>query len=472
MLLTLTTNHFPATDLGYLLHKRPDRFQTFKSSFGAVHVYYEVANEEICTACLLLDVDPIGLIRKSNPNQPAAFALENYVNDRPYACSSFMSVAISEVFSSALNGACNKRPELVDIAMRFAAKLDVLVCSGGERFIRQIFEPLGYEVQVEQHAIDSHFPEWGEGNVYSVQIQAVKVLSELLSQLYVLIPVLDNDKHYYVSEQEIEKLLVRGKGWLASHPLKDVIVRRYLKHQIGLQKEAHRKLADKTLGASTAFDGESLPALRPVEPLEEPLQLNELRYESVLKALEKSNATHVLDLGCGEGKLLKRLVERRRFQRATGVDFSLRALEIATRRLRVEQMNERQRERVQLLQGSALYRDSRFRGYDAILAVEVIEHIELNQLPMFEHVVFGDALPEFVIITTPNQEFNQVWPTLPAGSMRHSGHKFEWTRNDFQCWAKEVAHKYQYTVDFEGIGESHPEFGTPTQMAVFTRNWN
>lgn len=104
MLLTVSTTHRPANDLGYLLHKHPDKFQSFELSFGKAHVFYPVLDEDRCSACLMLDVDTVGMVRGKNPDQ--SFLLGQYVNDRPYAASSFLSVAIAQVFGSALQGRC------------------------------------------------------------------------------------------------------------------------------------------------------------------------------------------------------------------------------------------------------------------------------------------------------------------------------------------------------------------------------
>src|SRR5690349_1029846 len=188
MLLTITTTHRPATDLGYLLHKNPARAQSFALGFGQVHVFYPEATEERCTAALLLDVDPVGLVRKDHG---AGFTLDQYVNDRPYVASSFLSVAIAQVFGSALAGRSKERPELAEAPLPFEARLAVLPCRGGEAFLRRLFEPLGYAVAVTRHPLDERFQEWGEGPYYTVTLRADCRLRDLLTHLYVLIPVLD-----------------------------------------------------------------------------------------------------------------------------------------------------------------------------------------------------------------------------------------------------------------------------------------
>src|SRR5438445_12584518 len=125
MLLTLTTTHRPANDLGFLLHKHPERFQSFDLSFGKAHVYYPEAGTERCTACLLLAVDSVGMVRGKSADQ--SFLLAQYVNDRPYTASSFMSVAIAQVFGSALQGRCKDRPELATTPIPLTGRTDNLM---------------------------------------------------------------------------------------------------------------------------------------------------------------------------------------------------------------------------------------------------------------------------------------------------------------------------------------------------------
>src|SRR5213595_3947654 len=216
MLLTITTTHRPANDLGFLLHKHPERFQSFDMSFGKVHVYYPEVSAERCSACLLLDVDAVGMVRRKNAG--ASFLLAQYVNDRPYAASSFMSVAISQVFGSALQGRCKDRPELAQTPIPLSARIDVLPVRGGDPFLRGVFEPLGYEVEAVRCPLDERFPEWGESPYFAVEVRKTTTLADLLTHLYVLIPVFDGKKHYFVGEDEIEKLLAKGEGWLAAHP--------------------------------------------------------------------------------------------------------------------------------------------------------------------------------------------------------------------------------------------------------------
>ncbi|WP_141327115.1 3' terminal RNA ribose 2'-O-methyltransferase Hen1 [Myxococcus sp. AB025B] len=467
MLLTLSTTHSPATDLGYLLHKSPHKPQSFDVSFGTAHVFYPEATEQRCTAALLLEVDPVALVRERKGPSGDGGALEQYVNDRPYVASSFLSVALSRVFGAALSGRSRERPELATRALPLTARLSVLPCRGGEPFLRRLFEPLGYSVTATRHALDETVPEWGPSRYFTVTLQADKPLSDLLSHLYVLVPVLDDDKHYWVTEDEIDKLLRHGEGWLASHPEREVITRRYLRHQRSLAREAMSRLLE---GEDTGVTDAAETARDEAEAtLERRVSLDEQRREAVLTALVEQGAASVVDVGCGEGKLLRALLQERRFTRITGMDVSTRALEVAAERLKLERLPDLQRQRIQLLQGSLLYRDARLSGHDAATVVEVIEHLEPPRLTAFERVLFEWARPGVVVLTTPNAEYNVRFEGLAPGAFRHKDHRFEWTRAQFESWARRQAERFGYGVRFVPVGTLDAEVGAPTQMAVFTR---
>jgi 3' terminal RNA ribose 2'-O-methyltransferase Hen1 len=458
MLLTITTTHQPATDLGYLLHKNPARSQSFNLGFGQVHVFYPEAGDERCTAALLLDVDPVALVRKDGGG-----ALDQYVNDRPYVASSFLSVAINGVLGSALAGRSKERPNLAETAIPLEAMIAALPARGGEPVLRTLFEPLGYSVTVEAHPLDPQFPDWGSSPYYTVRLRATVRLSDLLTHLYVLVPVLDDEKHYWVGDEEVEKLLRYGEGWLAAHPQRELIATRYLKRRHGLVRAALARLvtAEETDEATEAGDAEEAA-------VEKPISLHTQRLAAVVAALKATGANRVLDLGCGEGRLIEGLLKEPQFKEIVGMDVSPRALEIAKQHLHLDR-NPQKQSRVTLMQGSLLYRDDRLAGFEAAAVVEVIEHLDAPRLAAFERAVFGAARPRTVVITTPNAEYNVRWPTLPAGRFRHRDHRFEWTRAEFQAWAEGVAAAYGYTVAFAPLGPDDAEVGAPSQMATFTR---
>ena len=346
-----------------------------------------------------------------------------------------------------------------------SARLDVLSVRGGEGFLRRVFEPLGYVVEAIRCPLDEQFPEWGESSYFSVTIQKTATLAELLTHLYVLIPVFDNRKHYWIGDEEMEKLLTKGEGWLATHPEKHEITRRYLKFQPSLFREALARLIQEEEPAS----GEEELAEAAFDELELPLSLNEQRHGVVLATLRNSGAKRVLDLGCGEGKLLRELLREKQFEEILGMDVSIRSLEIAQERLKMDRLPTQQAERIRLIHGSLMYRDKRLEDFDAAAVVEVIEHLDPPRLSAFERVLFEFAKPGLVALTTPNREYNVKWEMLGGGEFRHSDHRFEWTRQEFQDWANGIATRFGYAVRFSGIGAEDEILGTPTQMGVFTR---
>jgi 3' terminal RNA ribose 2'-O-methyltransferase Hen1 len=466
MLLTITSTQPPATDLGYLLHKNPARVQTFDLAFGQAHVFYPEVNDERCTVALLLDIDPVGLVRDRRGPAGNGGLLAQYVNDRPYVASSFLSVAIAQVLRNALIGQSKERPELAETLLPLTARISVLPCRGGEEVLRKLFEPLGYLVRATHHVLDEKFPEWGESTYYTVELEATCRLRDLLTHLYVLIPVLDDEKHYWVGNDEVEKLLRRGEGWLASHPEKEQIVRRYLKYQRPLARAALAQLTvDETVDPEEAAEAHAIAE----DALEEKISLNTQRIGSVLAVLRQSGAKRVIDLGCGEGRLLRALLTDKSFTEIYGMDVSYRSLEMARERMHFDRLPPRQQERIKLMQGSLTYRDDRLAGFDAATVIEVIEHLDPPRLSAFERVLFEYARPAVVVVTTPNAEYNVKFEDLPVGKLRHHDHRFEWGRDEFRDWAGKISARFGYAVRLLPVGPEDTAVGAPTQMGVFTR---
>lgn len=461
MQLKITTTHSPATDLGYLLSKHPDRHQEFELAFGRAHVFYPEASAQRCCVALVLDVDPVGLVRGRGEGDGP---LTQYVNDRPYTASSFLAVAIAQVLGSAMAGSSKARPELAAAALPLEAEVPVLRCRAGAGKVRACFEPLGYAVELQPLPLDECFPDWGESRYFRLQLRATVRLCELLQHLYVLLPALDGDKHYYVGRDEVQKLADKGGDWLAVHPERDWILANYLKRQRSLVREALGKLLAEPEEEVEAGEREKEVG---EQQLERALSLNERRMAAVEDVLLHSGAGSVLDVGCGEGRLLGRLLEQRQFRSILGIDVSAVSLERAAERLKLDRLAPMQRARIDLQQGSLTYRDARMEGFDAACAIEVIEHIDASRLGAFERTLFEFAKPQMVVVTTPNAEYNVRFPSLAAGAMRHRDHRFEWTRAEFQQWAQGVCERHGYTVEFAPIGDVDPELGPPTQMGVF-----
>lgn len=456
MLLTISSTANKASELGYLLHKHPDKLQTVDLSVGKAHIFYPESSDSKTTVALLLDIDPIDLVRGKRNFSGKGFALGQYVNDRPYVASSFMSVALSKAFSTAMNGQCNKRPDLLNKAIPLEVKISVLPApKGGERLIRNLFEPLGYSVNLERHELDEHFPKWGDSKYYTLELKHHLLLKDLLSHLYVLIPALDNDKHYFISKNEVEKLLEKGGKWLQQHPAKELIVQRYLINLRSLTRSALEQLEEGDANEQITIQKEKRESL------------HQLRIRTVFDKIVETGAKSVLDLGCGEGKLMRLFIKNKQFEKISGMDVSYSSLVKCKERLHWEEMSPKQKERIDLFQGALTYRDKRLDGFDAAAIVEVIEHLDLDRLRSFERVVFEFAKPKTVVITTPNAEYNVLYENLEAETMRHSDHRFEWTRKEFKDWASAVAQRNNYSVQILPIGEEDKNHGAPSQMAIF-----
>ena len=459
MLLTITTTRTPATDLGYLLHKHPDRLQTFDTAAGAAHVFYPEATAGRCTAALLLEVDPIALVRGKTKTSDGELA--QYVNDRPYAASSMLAVALKEAFRTALTGRCDARPELAQSSIPLAIGVPALRCKGGPALAQAVFEPLGWTVETTSEPLQP--AEWGPSNYLDLRLTGEVRLADALNHLYVLLPVLDDAKHYWVSTEEVDKLIRAGGDWLAGHPEKELITRRYLSHQKRLTRSALARLAEADDTEPEELDN----AVADDEDTRRPLAVQ--RRDAILAILRRLGTKRVGDFGCGSGVLTKALLAEKHIERIVAVDVSARALQIAARNLNLDRMPDRQRERLSIFQSALTYRDDRLAGLDAAVLMEVIEHVDPERLPALERATFGFAAPAAVLVTTPNAEYNPQFATLAEGARRHPDHRFEWTRAQFTEWAQQAASTHGYQVRFLPVGPEHPDAGPPTQLAVFTK---
>ena len=472
MLLTISTTHQPATDLGFLLHKNPGRHHVAEFGFGTAHVVYPEATDERCSAAVLVDIDPVGLVAGRHPAAASRFALAHYVNDRPYAASSFLSVALGRLFGTAMSGRSKERQELADRPIPLEASLPVVPCRGGQDLARRLFEPLGYAVEARALPLDPRFPEWGASRYLALRIAATVRLRNLLEHLFVLLPVLDDDKHYWVGADEVGKLLRRGGEWLAAHPEHDLITRRYLRHDQRLTRAALAALfaddaadpdrSDQEQDAGRGGGGAAgEPARAPPDRgawrdhrQRRPQRARpRLRFRQAARRAGQG-ARAAADRGAG------RLAPRPGGGRTTAPHSTA--------------WRPGSGSGCELLHGSLTYRDSRLHGFDAAAVVEVIEHLDPPRIVAFEKVVFGHARPETVILTTPNAEYNALLTGLPAGSFRHGDHRFEWTRPQLRAWAEGVAARYGYRAELSGIGPQGTgpggaDLGCPTQLAVFRR---
>lgn len=511
MLLTVTLTGPQAGVLGHLLHKHPERVQTFELPVGRATVFYpesatsddesvlsiepgrksrparrgRESSDDRTTVALLLETDPVGMVKR-RLKQRDGLSLTDYVTDRPYAASSMLAVALGRVFSTALNGRSDSHPEQAASPLPLELRIPAVPGRGGSEpagdgLIRRLFEPLGWQVR-SCEAPYGPDGSWGRAPYLDVTLTGSVRLAGALSQLYILLPVLDDAKHYWVSPDEVDKLLRRGEGWLKDHPERELIVRRYLRSRRSFVEDATARLnalddlepdeADPADDPQGVFDAPTSGVQPQCGELGEaggirtPLKVH--RLNTVMGVVHEIGAHRVVDLGCGEGYYLRALLEDPAITEVIGVDVSPRVLEYAERRLGLDRRSDHQRAKLTLRQSSVTYRDDALAGFDAILLIEVIEHLEPDRIASLESSVFGAARPGHVIVTTPNREYNRVFE-LPEGRLRHPDHRFEWTRPEFTAWAERVAATHGYRVEFRTVGDIDPDAGSPTQLAVFTQ---
>ena len=477
----------PATDLGFLLHKHPDRVHTTTVAGGTAHVVYPVATPTECSVALLLEVDPVALARGGR-GVPEAFTLGQYVNDRPYSASSLLAVALGAVFRTAMGARCATRPDLLDVRWPLTVHVPAMPARGGADLVRRLFEPLGWDVDARPVPLDVTVPTWGDSSFVEAHLRGELTVAQALTHLYVLLPVLDDAKHYWVGPDEVDKLLRAGAGWLGGHPEQGLISHRYLAHRRALVASAVARLAEVDDAPAEALDNAVPPedatggptgggagdAVGDASEAPARVPLVRLRHEAVLAAVASSRARRVVDWGCGSGVLIARLLDLPDVTEVVGVDVSPRALELAARRLHLDRppvgtTAERRHARVSLLQSSLTYADARLTGYDAAVLMEVVEHLDAERLPALEHAVLGAARPATVVLTTPNAEYNVRYEGLAPGAFRHADHRFEWTRAQFAAWTRRLGERYGYAVELRGVGDDHPDLGTPTQLALLVR---
>jgi 3' terminal RNA ribose 2'-O-methyltransferase Hen1 len=441
MIITIIARGSGCQSLSHLLHKHPGKVYQSELPFGLARVFYPKYGEAECRVVLAVDLDNVEAVRGG-----ADWALGKYVSDRPYTASSLLCVAISKVFRSAVAGKCLKDPPLVEQELDLEFQLPAVKVS--EEMCLKLFGPLGYRIQVGRGPSEDGGGEWEAGGCVWLVGRKTGLVRDLLNHLLVLIPAMDHGKHYWVEEGEVDKLLTQGKGWLEDHPQRDFIVRTCLKKQGKLIRDFDNRIQLRANQNQACGKRD----------------LHSVRLDTVLRKIFEFAPSSVVDLGCGEGKFLTKLLEETNIPKISGMDVSTRAIGALSEKL--DRYYCQHRGRARLFAGSLVYRDIRIAGFDAAVMIEVIEHIDPERLHAVETAVFGDARPRRVIVTTPNRDYNCLFVGL-GGGLRHGGHRFEWTRGEFEKWAEKISDEYGYTFCIKGIGDEHPEYWTPSQMAIF-----
>ncbi|WP_407270561.1 3' terminal RNA ribose 2'-O-methyltransferase Hen1 [Radiobacillus sp. PE A8.2] len=429
--------------LSFLLAKNPTNLYERESKGHLVRMFYSKFMPSEVEATIFVTPDSIELVKNNNN----AYDITHYINDREFAVSSIFTSLIRSALATALNGNTKEEYQAwVKHCFPFTFGFGPVSTDLSDEQITNLFEPLGYEIDIEKRELDYDFSLKTTNHVRYINIHGTTTLQTGLRQLFVLIPVLDNYKHYYIDEKEIDKLQRYGEGWLDQHPSKDMIIRRALRF-----KELYSQLEDKV------EQQETTPKVR----------LNELRYQKIAETVQQlTDRKSIVDFGSGEGKLAYKLGF------VSGVEEILAVEPSETATTRAIARFEHGESEVGFVSptpvwGSLYYFDQRLVNKDVIILCEVIEHIDEYRLPKIIQTILQKYQPRALIITTPNSEYNNVYELDQA--YRHSDHRFEWTRNQFQACCTAATEQHPYRLHFDGIGEEHPSFGQPTQMCTFIR---
>ncbi|MGE6488602.1 3' terminal RNA ribose 2'-O-methyltransferase Hen1 [Paenisporosarcina sp. NPDC076898] len=431
--------------ISYLLSKNPNNLYERNHKGHLVRLFYSKFTETELEVTIFVTPDPIELV-KNNSN---SYDITHYINDREFAVSSIFCSFIRSALGTALNGQPKEEHLMwVNHPFSFNFEFGPVVSSLSDEKLMNLFEPIGYEVTINRPEIEYSFPIKTKSSARYLSIKGMKTLQEGLRHLFVLIPVIDNYKHYFIDEKEIEKLERYGEGWLDQHPLRDLIYRQALRF-----KEIY------SLVENSSKDEKK------VEPVKK-VRLNELRYEKIVNTVSQMKPRSVIDFGSGEGKLSVQLGFVEGITEILAVEpseaASLKALE------RFNKVKNKEKFVIpELLWGSLFYYDERLKDKDVIILCEVIEHIDETRLPKAMDTLLDDYQPPALIITTPNREYNELYDM--EEHLRHNDHRFEWTRAEFRQWCTERNHSNDYELQFDGIGEEHASHGFPTQMCIFKR---
>ena len=440
--------------LSFLLAKNPQNLYDRNEKEAQVRMTYTTFEDNEVEAVLFVTPDPVELVK----NSPATYDITQYINDREFVVSSLFVSYIRSALGTALNGKPKEAYlKWVDHPFNLTIGFGPVASDLPDAVIISLFEALGFKTEIEREKIEYAFDLKARSSARFITIQGKATLQNTLRQIFILIPVLDNYKHYYIDEKEIEKLQRFGEGWLENHPQKELIIKRSLRF---------RELIEQVYPVNIDRKQAQLDLDHPDEP-QAVVRLNELRYQKIIDLVMSLDTREtIVDYGAGEGKLSVRLGS------IPGVKEILAVEPTAKEQLRaIERFQKAGRNEDFVtpapLWGSLFYYDNRMKGKDVFILCEVIEHIEEYRLAAAMDTIFGHYQPKVIIITTPNSEYNEVYQM--EETIRHKDHRFEWTTAQFQDWCALWQSKYQYSVEHIGIGEEVQGYGQPTQLAIFRR---
>ncbi|WP_307473343.1 methyltransferase domain-containing protein [Cytobacillus purgationiresistens] len=438
MQLTIHAKGDKVNVLSHLLAKNPENLYERNHKGHIIRLFYDRFTDNEVEATIYAVPDPIVLTR----DRANTYDITHYINDREFAVSSIFLSFIRSALSTGLNGLPkDEYREWVDHEFDYTFSFGPVSTSLKEKELEGLFGPLGFEL--------SFMYPYGKGSPHYLVLKGKTTLQRGLRQLYVLIPVIDNYKHYYIDEKEREKLERYGEGWLSTHPQKSFIIQKALRF-----KELFAKMEESNINP------------KPV-PSKDKVSLNVQRYERIIQIINAAeDKESIVDFGSGEGKLSTKLGFVNGVKEILAVEPSERETLKASKRFN-EAASHNQFNMPQTIWGSLFYYDERLKHKDVMILCEVIEHIDIDRLKKVMDTILGQYQPKLLIITTPNSEYNERYDL--GQHYRHEDHRFELTRTEFTSWCHERSHGYPYLCSISGIGDEDEKFGSPTQICVFER---
>lgn len=455
--------------LSHLLAKNPNNLYDRMEKEARVRIVFTASSEEETEALIYVTPDPVELVKGTSS---AHNDITQYINDREFVVSSLFCTYIRSALGTALNGKPKEAYlSWVDQPLALELEFGPVASNLPDLSLEELFTALGYEVQLERGNAEYSFNLKSRSSVRYIKLKAKQTLQTALRQLFVLIPALDDYKHYYISDDEVDKIRRYGEGWLENHPQRGLILKRTLRFAGAIKQYEELMVRDGNLQESRTLDGARVGEIgeETAAPAEAPkVRLNDLRYAAIADVVEGLAVKRsIVDFGSGEGKLSVRLSS------VPGVS-EIKAVEpSATAQMRALDRFAKLVGRPGItvpepVTGSLFYYDESLRGKDVMILCEVIEHIDEYRLGRVMDTIFHEYAPGTLIITTPNKEYNAVYE-MDQEEMRHGDHRFEWDREAFAVWCSRWTSAYKYSVQLSGIGELAQEYGYPTQMAIFSK---
>lgn len=435
--------------VSHLIAKNPHNLYERKEKGGLVRIVFTKNEEREVHILFFVTVDNMELTK----NQTNFSSITHYINDRESAVSSIFCSVLRKAVGTALNGKPKDEfKEWVNYSFPLEITFGPLSTKLTNHELAGLFEPLGYELTIENGKVLLPASFAKKSSAKFITLKANQTIQDCFRHLFVLIPVMDQYKHYYIDEKEVDKLKRYGEGWLSFHPKRNEIIKESLIFSDLIEKS---RLI------------ESKPSKEKQAPLTKKKSLNQWRYEKIIETVKGlPHNSRIVDMGAGEGKLTAQLGFIRGIEELVAVEPSER--EQLKAKKRIEALVGKPDFLLPTFKwGSLFYYDSELEKKDIFILCEVIEHIDENRLGKIFDTIFTKYKPYHVIVTTPNQDYNAVYDMNEA--KRHSDHRFEWTQQQFKEWTKYWESHANYKAQIDGIGEYVEGYGYPTQMVIFSQ---